>query len=106
MVAPDALPPVNADTRAGPATPETTAGKRLPPLRGDLVLLSGPPAFDGAPTWTIFDRLRGRYFTIGRDGMEILNRWHLGTADAVAAEVTAETTARVVPGQVVQFSSS
>jgi len=37
----------------------------LPALREDLRLLEGPAAGDGAPTWTLYDPPRGRYFRIG-----------------------------------------
>lgn len=38
---------------------------RLPPLREDLRLLPGPSGEDGAPTWTLHDPARNRFFRIG-----------------------------------------
>lgn len=67
----------------------------LPRLREDLALLPGPPAKDGSPTWTIHDPARDRYLRLGWRGMEMLTRWRLGAAGAVAKAVAAETTARV-----------
>lgn len=73
----------------------TGDGTTLPRLREDLALLPGPPAPDGAPTWTIHDPARDRYLRIGWEAMEMLARWRLGRAAAVARAVAAETTARV-----------
>ncbi len=72
----------------------------LPPLREDLSLHRGPPAADGAPTWTIRDPLRNRFFRIGWPAFEMLARWDLGGAAAVAAAVRGNTTLDVGPGDV------
>lgn len=60
----------------------------LPILRDDLELLAGPRVRGGAPSWTIYDPVRNRYFRIGQTAFELLSRWHLrdwaGIADAVA----------------------
>ncbi len=67
----------------------------LPPLRDDLQLLPGPEAFDGSPTWNIYDAIRHRYFRIGWLAFEILSRWNAGTASKLVREVTENSTARV-----------
>lgn len=72
----------------------------LPRLREDLALLPGPPARDGSPTWTIHDPARDRYIRIGWKAMEMLARWGLGRAAAVARAVSRETTAHTTPAEV------
>ena len=64
---------------------------RLPALREDLSLHSGPTQQDGSPSWVIEDPLRGRYFRIGWLEFEVLTRWHLGDARAVAQATQQET---------------
>jgi len=68
------------------------AAEPLPALRDDLRLLDGPSEADGAPTWTVHDPVRQRFFRIGRTGFEFLARWPLGTAAAVLEAIAAETT--------------
>jgi len=67
---------------------------RLPPLREDLRLLPGPTDHDGAPTWTLHDPARNRFFRIGWLQFEIFSRWGLGQADTVVHSIGAETTIR------------
>ncbi|MBF0393788.1 MAG: HlyD family efflux transporter periplasmic adaptor subunit [Alphaproteobacteria bacterium] len=67
------------------------AAMMLPSLREELSLHAGPPTLDGAPTWTIRDPVRNRYFRIGWAAFEALSRWG-GTASDVAQAVRAETT--------------
>lgn len=76
-------------------TPQT-----LPPLREDLVLSPGPQASNGAPTWTIHDPVGNHFFRIGWSSFEILARWHLGSAHAIAKAVTAQTTLEIGPNDV------
>ena len=47
----------------------------LPPLRGELQILPGPAALDGAPTWMIRDPVRGSFYQIGADDMAWLRLW-------------------------------
>ncbi|CDK97918.1 conserved membrane protein of unknown function [Magnetospirillum gryphiswaldense MSR-1 v2] len=63
----------------------------LPSLRDDLALLPGPPAHDGAPTWTLHDPLSNRFFRLSWPAFEVLSRWHLGSPTDVAKSVCAET---------------
>lgn len=72
----------------------------LPPLREDLKLLPGPPAGDGSPTWTLHDPARHRFMRIGWLEFEVLARWALGSADAVAHSVSADTTIRATSNDV------
>ena len=74
---------------------------RLPPLREDLRLMPGPTSHDGAPTWTLHDPARNRFFRIGWLQFEILSRWALGRADTVAGAIAAETTIHAKEADVV-----
>ncbi|CAA7623861.1 Peptidase, M50 family protein [Magnetospirillum sp. LM-5] len=78
----------------------------LPPLREELSLHSGPAAHDGSPTWTIRDPVRNRFYRIGWPAFEMLSRWHLGDARAVAQDLRDHTTLQVDiedVGQMAQF---
>ena len=66
----------------------------LPLLRDDLELIEGPRAFDGAPTWTIHDPTRNRYFRIGHTAFQLLSRWSLGEGRQLIADVVTNTTAK------------
>ena len=66
----------------------------LPPLREDLRLVAGASAADGSPTWVIVDLVRGKYFQIGWAAYQILSRWAAKPAEALLAEIHAETTCR------------
>ncbi len=63
----------------------------LPALREDLVLHPGPRQADGAPSWSIEDPLKGRYYRIGWLEFELLQRWSLGDARRVARRVAEDT---------------
>lgn len=64
----------------------------LPALRRTLRLHPGPRSRDGSPTWTLEDHARSRFYRIGWAEAEILARWELGSADAVATVINRETT--------------
>lgn len=74
------------------ALPGQPRQQPLPALRRTLRLHPGPRSRDGSPTWTLEDHARGRFYRIGWAEAEILARWELGNADAVAAAVSQETT--------------
>lgn len=63
----------------------------LPALREELSLYSGPSEYDGAPTWSLQDPVRNRFFRIDWLAFEILSRWHLGNPAAIAASIRSET---------------
>ena len=46
----------------GAPDPEAWLSQPLPRLRDDITLLPGPAEADGAPTWTVYDPVRHRYF--------------------------------------------
>jgi len=67
---------------------------RLPPLRDDLRLMPGPAGADGAPSWTLYDPAAHRYLRLGWLEFEILARWQLGDAAAIAQAIANETPIR------------
>lgn len=92
--------PAATDNTAAPTMPADAAQQlpaqaaqqmALPPLREDLQLHPGSAQKDGSPSWVIEDPLRGRFYRIGWLEFELLQRWHLGDARAVAQQVTQET---------------
>ena len=62
----------------------------LPALREELCLHAGPPAANGAPTWTLQDPVSNRFFRIDWPTFLILSHWHAGDPQRIAAEVSAE----------------
>ncbi|TAN58005.1 MAG: HlyD family efflux transporter periplasmic adaptor subunit [Rhodospirillales bacterium] len=64
----------------------------LPTLRAELSLYPGPAEPDGAPTWTIRDPVRNRFFRLSWPAFEILSRWWAGTPAEIAKAVADETT--------------
>ncbi len=65
--------------------------KEWPVIRDDLSLLQGPRAYDGSPTWTLYDPAVHRYFRIGWLEFECLHRWHLGNSEDIAEAIQNET---------------
>ncbi len=76
----------------------------LPALREELHLHQAPPDHYGNPRWTLEDPARNRFFQIGWAEMEMLARWNLGEAAAVARAVTAATTLTLEVEDVVDFA--
>ena len=76
----------------------------LPELRPDLQLLPGPATPDGAPTWTIHDPTRHRFFRLGWAEFEYLTRWELGDPVAIAEAVAAQTTIRARTADVLDLA--
>jgi putative peptide zinc metalloprotease protein len=74
----------------------------LPGLREDLKLMPGAAAGDGSPTWTLHDPARHRYVRIGWLEFEVLARWALGNAEAVARSISHETTIRATTQDVAE----
>ncbi|MBK8815398.1 MAG: biotin/lipoyl-binding protein [Methylococcaceae bacterium] len=60
-------------------------------LRDDLTLVQGPRAYDGSPTWTLYDPAVHRYFRIGWLEFECLHRWELGNAEGIIESIRNET---------------
>jgi len=77
---------------------------RLAPLREELLLHAAPRSHDGAPAWTLEDPGRGLFFQIGWAEAEMLARWQLGEAAAVARAVAEETTLALEADDVAEFA--
>ncbi|TWC71795.1 HlyD family efflux transporter periplasmic adaptor subunit [Herbaspirillum sp. SJZ099] len=74
----------------------------LPALREELALLPGPVLADGQPSHTLHDPVRNQFFQIDWPTFEMLRRWGLGEAGAVAAAVSRETALQLGPDDVEQ----
>lgn len=72
----------------------------LPKLREELDLLNGPQQADGQPTWTLHDPVRNLFFRIDWPTLEILQRWDLGDASFIAAEISNTSTLKLDPEDV------
>lgn len=59
----------------------------IAPLREELILHPGPTDWQGAPSWTLEDPLRDRYYRIGWLEKALLSHWALGDANAIIARV-------------------
>lgn len=66
------------------SAPSSPSG--LPPLRDELILHPGPAGWDGSPSWTLEDPLRGQFFRIGWLEKTLLSRWSLGSVEQIVAE--------------------
>jgi putative peptide zinc metalloprotease protein len=75
-------------------------GRPWLPLRQDLELIQGPLSDAGFPTWTLHDRAAHRYYRIGWLEFEILSRWPLGSAMAIADAVNRHTPMDIRPEDV------
>jgi len=77
-----------AKTAGGaPAAEEPTP---LPALRDDLEIVPTAAQPNGAPAWVIFDPVAGRYFEIGRELLDMLMLWRVGTVDGLVKTVRSE----------------
>jgi putative peptide zinc metalloprotease protein len=74
-----------------------------PELREDLTLFQGPQAYDGSPTWNLYDPLAHRYFRIGWLEFECLQHWDLGDPQAVAGAIVSSTPLDADEGDVKAF---
>ena len=76
----------------------------LPRLREEIDLLPGPVLDDGQPSWTLHDPVRHQFFRLDWPTFEILSRWQLDDARAIADEVSAGTTLKLGPEAVQQVA--
>lgn len=76
----------------------------LPPLREELLLHPAPPDHHGNPHWTLEDPARNRFFQVGWTEMEMLARWQIGEAQAIATAVSNATTLDVTVEDVLEFA--
>jgi len=66
----------------------------LPALREELAIHDGPRLADGQPSWTLHDPVRNVFFRIDWQTFEVLSRWALGDAKAIAQSIAANTALR------------
>ncbi|MBX9447293.1 HlyD family efflux transporter periplasmic adaptor subunit [Dickeya chrysanthemi] len=85
------------------AMPESQAN-RLLPLREELILHRGPANWDGSPSWTLEDPLRGRFFRLGWLEMALLSRWSVGDRQRLIADVNRQMPLEINEADVDGFS--
>jgi putative peptide zinc metalloprotease protein len=83
----------------------TDTPAQLPLFRDELEILEGPLAANGAPTWTIFDPIRNRFFKMDWAAFEVLARWRAGDAGAVSEKTNAETSLHITPEFVTRLAN-
>ncbi|MCO8169980.1 HlyD family efflux transporter periplasmic adaptor subunit [Pseudomonas sp. 21LCFQ02] len=88
-----------AAAAAGPAAPPVMA-----PLREELALFPGPALSDGQPSWTLHDPIRNQFFRIDWLSFEIISRWEMAEAAAIAADISRQTTLQVLAEDVLEFT--
>ena len=76
----------------------------LPPLRQDLEILPGDSFWTGAPSWMIHDRVRNRYFRIGREALDLLVNWRSVPPEKLAQAVANRCRSNVQSGDVEAFA--
>ncbi|MET0333978.1 MAG: HlyD family efflux transporter periplasmic adaptor subunit [Rhizobacter sp.] len=91
-----------AATSVGALQPPAAAPKAAPwpVLREEITLHPGPTDASGAPTWSLQDPSRHQFFRIDWLSFEILSRWHLGNAQAIADDIERQTTQAAEAGHV------
>ncbi|GAB4063392.1 HlyD family efflux transporter periplasmic adaptor subunit [Uliginosibacterium sediminicola] len=75
-----------------------------PLLREELLLHVAPRNHDGSPAWSLEDPGRAQFFQLGRAEAEMLARWSLGSAQAVADAVSRETALKLQAEDVQHFA--
>ncbi|WP_455917086.1 HlyD family efflux transporter periplasmic adaptor subunit [Leclercia tamurae] len=74
-----------------------------PALREELHLREAGKNRDGSPAWHLNDPVRNLWFRLGWLEIEILKRWPLGNAQAIAGAINADTTLQIAPRDVDDF---
>src|SRR4051812_9286332 len=72
----------------------------LPSLREELSLMPGPVLADGQRSHMLHDPVRNLFFQIDWPTFEMMRRWRLGNAAAIAAAVSSQTTLQLEPHDV------
>ncbi len=75
----------------------------LPPLREELDLFSGPCAFDGSPTWTLYDPANQHFYRIGPLENEILAHWELNSPEAILKQLSGYGLSNVTFDDIIQL---
>ncbi|RZL97633.1 MAG: HlyD family efflux transporter periplasmic adaptor subunit [Variovorax sp.] len=90
-----------------PAAAAPAAGAAPPPwpqLREELQLHEAGRNRDGSPAWHIADPVRNQFVRIGWLEFEMLRRWPLGDAEAIANDIAAHTPLAPEPEDVQRFA--
>lgn len=74
-----------------------------PSLREELQLQEAGNNRDGSPAWHLNDPVRNLWFRLGWLEIEILKRWPLGKAEAIAEAINAGTTLQIDAQDVEEF---
>lgn len=77
---------------------------RVAPLRDELILHPGPMDWQGAPSWTLEDPLRDRYYRIGWLEKALLSHWSLGDANGIITRVNQQLPVEVTQEDIRSFS--
>ena len=88
---------------AGAISAPAAPAARWPALREELQLHAAGANPDGSPAWHIADPVRNHFVRIGWLEFEMLQRWGLSDARAIAAAIRAETTLAAAPYNVEAF---
>ena len=97
--------PATAAVPVGAGAAPVAAGgmgrrKPWPALREELQLEPANNNRDGSPAWHVCDPVRNLFFRIGWLEFEILQRWSMGDARRIAADIAARTTLAATPEHV------
>ena len=76
-----------------------------PELREELDLLPGPTLPDGQPSWTLHDPVRNLFFRVEWPTLEVLQRWQFADLQAIADDITLQTTLSMTSDDVRQVLS-
>lgn len=76
------------------------AEEALPPLRDDLEIVKGAPLSSGAPSWVIYDRASDKYFEIGREILDQLSMWSIGSVEKLSKALGRESGRDVSPDEI------
>ena len=77
-----------------------TASPALPALRDDLRILPGAATPEGHPTWSLYDPVRNKFFSLSQVHVEMLKHW--GARD-VLARINRDTALRVSEADLIVF---
>ncbi len=72
----------------------------LPALRDDLEIVKGAPLANGAPSWVIFDPASNKYYEIGREILDQLSLWKVGTVQKLSDRLCSELGRFVSPDEI------
>jgi len=78
---------------------------QLLPLRKGITVTFNDYDKDNKPHWMLHDPGRNKFYIIGWQEYEILNRWHLEKPELIVSAINAETTLEIELSDVISFFS-